>query len=142
MPRLPMFAAVLLACFLAPAALRAAPVEGIEPAMEDLEGGVDTLKRHVKDPARREANLVELNKMQRSTVVCKMQTPEAVKKLPAEAKEKMLLAYRTLLIELMRELLALEELLLAGKYDEAAKKVDVLEELHDRGHKALGVEGH
>jgi soluble cytochrome b562 len=110
--------------------------------MEDIEGALEVLQRQIKDPAKRDANLVLLAKMQHAVLICKQQVPEPVKKLAGEAQAKLLHTYRTMMITLMRELLLAEEHLVAGRYDEAVKSVAKLEEIEEAGHKALGVEGH
>jgi soluble cytochrome b562 len=142
------FAAVSLAAviFFAGAAFGqtkpAAAVAGIEAVMEDLEGALEVLSRQVKDPAKRDANLALLSRMQHDVLMCKQQTPEAVRKLEGEAKTKLLHTYRSMMIKLLRQLLLAEEHLIAGNHEEAARAVEELEKIEEAGHKALGVEGH
>jgi hypothetical protein len=110
--------------------------------MKGMGRALRGLRETIADAGKRDQNLAAIGDMQRSCVVAKgLPLPADVRPEvtdPAE-RAKLAAAYRADLIKVLRELVALEESVLAGKSAEAVKQLDAIIAMRDAGHKALGV---
>lgn len=113
----------------------------LEGAMKAVNRSVRALKDQISDASKKDENLQLINDMQRAAITAKgakfelhgdaKHTPE---QLAALAK-----SFRTQMIALAKEMLALEELVLDGKTADAKAKLDAIIAMRDKAHKEFGV---
>lgn len=111
--------------------------------MKGMGRALRSLKDTVADPAKRDQNLAAIGDMQRSCVAAKgFPLPASVRKEVTDPAERAKLAasYRADLIKVLRDLIALEESVLAGRGEEARKQLEAIIAARDAGHKAMGVD--
>lgn len=115
----------------------------VEGAMKQMNRAINALSEQIKDTTKTEENLRLVNEVQRGCAMSKgLGIPaKLLEKAKDEAgKKKLTEEFRKDLIAAMRGLLEIEELLAAGKVNDAATKLDVIKEMAEKAHTALGVE--
>jgi len=115
----------------------------VEGAMKQMNRALKALTEQIKDTTKTEENLRLVNEIQRGCAASKgLGIPaKLLEKAKDEAgKKKLAEEFRKDLIAAMRALLEVEELLAAGKVNEAATKLEVIGEMAEKAHTALGVE--
>ena len=115
----------------------------VESAMKQMNRARKQLAAQVADAAKADENIRLVNDMQRACATAKgLGVPQSIvdKAKDAAAKSAAATTFRTHLIAAMRTLLEIEEALIAANPGEAKAKLDVLETMIEKGHKALGVE--
>lgn len=140
MPRLSPKSSALAACLLAFLALllfapQAHSNEELEDAMEHMERPYKQLKKHLKNPAERESCLKWIAEFQKYALQSKAVLPESIGDLPPEQRQKASDAYRTMMVNLLRATLDIEQALIEKDFDTAAKEFLTLEKLDIEGHK-------
>ncbi|MFN0135374.1 MAG: hypothetical protein ACKVS9_04565 [Phycisphaerae bacterium] len=120
---------------------RRAEGPSVEGAMKGMNRAARALKDSIGDAAKNDENLKLVSDLQRACVGAKgMPVPAEVLSKAADdaARTKMSSDYRRGLLAAARLLLDLEEALLDGKNDIAAKKFDEFQKARDAGHAAMG----
>lgn len=115
----------------------------VEGAMKQMNRALKALTEQIKDATKTEENLRLVNEMQRGCAASKgLGVPAKIlEKAKDEAgKKKIAEEFRKDLIAAMRALLEVEELLAAGKVNEAATRLEIISEMQEKAHTALGVE--
>lgn len=115
----------------------------VEGAMKQMNRALKQLQEQIADTTKADENLRLLNDIQRGVAMAKgLGIPEEVAAKFKDAAEKATKTteYRKDLIAAMRTLLDAEELLAAGKTQEANAKIEVFAEMREKSHKAMGVE--
>jgi len=115
----------------------------VEGAMKQMNRALKALTEQIKDTTKTEENFRLVNEIQRGCAASKgLGIPaKLLEKAKDEAgKKKLADEFRKDLIAAMRALLEVEELLAAGKVNEAATKLEVISEMAEKAHTALGVE--
>lgn len=115
----------------------------VEGAMKQMNRALKALTEQIKDTTKTEENLRLINEIQRGCATSKgLGVPAKIleKGKDAAAKKKLAEEFRKDLIAAMRALLEVEELLAAGKVNEAATKLEVISEMAEKAHTELGVE--
>ena len=107
----------------------------LEHPMEAMEKIYKTLKKQVKDETKRDANLKLIADFQKQVLIANGLLPEGVSRLSGDEKEKAVTSYRTMMLNLLRSALDLEEALVNKKYDDAEKEIATLLEIEKSGHK-------
>lgn len=121
---------------------QASETVSVERAMKSMNRAMRPLRKIVGDPSQKAEALRLVGDMQRGCLAAKSQPlPKDVLEHAADdaAKAKLAVAFRHDLIELMRQLLDLEELIDAGKSDEATAKLADIVKLRDRSHDQMGI---
>ncbi len=108
--------------------------------MIEITRAMRKIKRNLADPRKNGDSLELLDAVQKHALAAKSMTPSKAKKLPAQERGKLLKAYREGMIELLKELLDLEQLLLAGKNDAARRKYQHIRRLEKKAHERFQVE--
>jgi soluble cytochrome b562 len=109
----------------------------LEHTMEAIGKTYDALRAQVKDKAKAESSLKLVGELQRLVLVAKANPPRGGH-LPAD-KDKGLADYRTMMLNLMRELLSVEEQIAGGKLDDAADTLDAIKKMQEAGHQEFNV---
>ena len=107
----------------------------VESAMKEMNRAAKLLKVQVGDPAKKDANLQQIWRMQKSALQAKTLEP----KWSQENKDKWLPGFRKDQIQLMRLLLTLEEEVMDDKTDQAKKTFQNVLDLRDKKHEEFGV---
>lgn len=113
----------------------------LESAMKAMNGALKQLKANVGDASKKDDCLKQVAIFQYGCAASKAAPmPGNVgKDLDAAGKAKLETKMREDLRALMATALQLEDAILAGKTDAAAKLVSQLEDMREAGHKAMGV---
>jgi hypothetical protein len=113
----------------------AAQPESIGRAMGAMGRSFATLRKQIKDSSKNESSLAAINELQRATAVAKGQLPPMIRSLPKDDQAKSAGEYRTMMHNLLKLEVDLEDQLLDGKNDKAAETLDQIDELQNQGHK-------
>jgi hypothetical protein len=113
----------------------------LEAAMKAMNGALKQLKANVGDAGKKDDCLKQVAIFQYGCAASKAapMPGNLGKDLDAAGKAKMETKMREDLRALMATAMQLEDAILAGKTDVAAKLVATLEEMREAGHKAMGV---
>lgn len=113
----------------------------LEGAMKNMARVLKALKAQVGDASKKDENLKLVATFQAGCATSKSAAlpPNLARGMDDAAKAKLDDTFRTNLRALMATAIQLEDAILAGKTDDAAKLVAKLEEMRESGHKALGV---
>ena len=113
----------------------------LEGAMKAVNRAVRTLRDQIADASKTDENLQLINDMQRAAITAKGARFELhgdTKHTP-EQLATMAKSFRTQMIALAKEMLALEELVMDGKTSDAKAKLDAIIAMRDKAHKEFGV---
>lgn len=114
----------------------------VEGAMKAMMRAARSLKDSIGDASKKDENLKLVSDLQRACVGAKgMPLPDKLlgKATDDAAREKLVGDYRRALLGAARTLLDMEEAILDGKNDVAAKKFEEFGKARDAAHEALGV---
>ena len=113
----------------------------LEGAMKAMNGALKGLKANVGDASKKDECLKMVATFQYGCAASKAapMPGNLGKDLDAAGKAKMEAKMRDDLRTMMKTAMALEDAILAGKADDAAKLVAQLESMRDAGHKEMGV---
>ena len=106
----------------------------IEAAMLELQSALKRLRRSVRDPAAIAASLEQLDIAQAACVRAKAREPLRTESEEESARPAFLAAYRSELIAMLRDLVSLEEAVLAGRSEEAGALVKKIQASEDPQH--------
>ena len=107
----------------------------LQESMGSLNSGLRSFRRALKgDTPDKEAALNQLISMQAAIQISKVETPEKAAGLSAEDGRELTKSYRKDLIELQRELLKLEVLIIDEDYKAADGSIRRLMEMKKAGH--------
>jgi hypothetical protein len=114
----------------------------VEAAMKGMDRAVKQLGKQITDASKKEENLRLVNDMERGCVMAKgAPVPQDVlaKAKDDAEKAKWSAEYRKQLFSALRVMVDLEQDILDGKNDDAAKKLAQITKLREESHKILGV---
>ena len=113
----------------------------VEACMKEMNRLLRRLKRQIAKPDKKADSLAKVNMMQELAVCAKGKTPGTVAKENKNKQAAYLGHYRSGMIELVRNLLELEELLIADKFADAKVKAKTgLKALLKKHHKTLKID--
>jgi len=110
--------------------------------METMEKIYKTLKKQIKDETNRDSSLKLIQEFQLNVLVAKTLTPPGLDKLTPEEKEKAITSYRTLMMNVLRTAIDLEQALLEKNFVQAEEELKTIHDLEDTGHKEFRKEDH
>jgi len=115
--------------------------QNIEAAMKGANRAMRQLRAQITDASKKDENLKLIGDMQRNVVIAKnMPLPPDVREdVQGDARAKLQADYRSELIGVVRKLLDIEDDLMNGKGEDAAKVLDELQKERKAAHEKLGV---
>jgi hypothetical protein len=115
--------------------------QNVEGAMKGANRAMKQLKSQLADASKRDENLKLVGDMQRNVVIAKnMPIPHDIKEdVQGDARMKLQAEYRADMIAVVRKLLDVEDALMTGKTDDAAKALDDVQKMRVAAHEKLGV---
>ena len=114
----------------------------VEGAMKGMDRSLRQLHRQIGDASKKEDNLRLIKDMQRACVEAKgLSLPRKVERNARDDAQKAAFAerYRKQLMTSLRVMLDIEQDIVDGKSDDAAKKLERIRKLRDDAHEELGV---
>jgi hypothetical protein len=112
----------------------AAPIN-LEREMSAMDRAFKALQGQIKDKTRNAASLTLVTQLQVATVNSKQAAPPMVNRAPEADRPKMAAEYRSMMLNLLREELDLEEELLKDDNAKAADTLASIDEIQKQGHK-------
>jgi Cytochrome b562 len=111
------------------------------PFMQDMEQPFRELRAQIKDPAQNASSIELIRRIEREALSAKNTVPPIIEGLPPKQYQARLLAYRKLMLKLIRETLLVEEHLLEGDNVKARTALIAMIETRRAGHKAFTKSG-
>lgn len=105
------------------------------PFMQEMEQPFRELRAQIKDPTQNASSLDLIRRIEREALSAKNTVPPIIESLPAKQYQARLLAYRRLMLKLIREALLVEEHLLDGDNVKARAALIAMIETRRAGHK-------
>jgi hypothetical protein len=109
--------------------------------MQEMEQPFRELRAQIKDPKENASNLDLIRRIEREALSAKNTFPPTIESLPPRRREASLLAYRKLMLKLIREALLVEEHLLEGDNVKARAALIAMIETRRVGHKTFTKSG-
>jgi hypothetical protein len=109
--------------------------ESLEKDMSRMGRALRKLTAQVKDPAQNASSLALLAEMEKACIDAKDLTPALAATQPADKRANFISDYRAMMVNLLRDFLDLEELLVDGKNDKAPDAIKTIVEAMKEGHK-------
>ena len=113
---------------------RAAPAT-LGAAMRDMGATYKRIKAEYADAAKLETTLTDLSTMERDIAVSKMNLPDNVKAMTGDAQVKATKEYRSMMHNLLKNFVDLEQAVTDGKKDDAKKNIEEIDKIMDAGNK-------
>lgn len=109
--------------------------------MEIVEDGLRSLRRSVRDPAKKADSLAAVIACERAIVAAKSEVPSMAARVPEAEREAFVTAFRLEMLGLLENFLVLEKALLEGRNDELRDLYKVLKGLEDPAHERFTEDG-
>lgn len=109
--------------------------------MKILQSGLRGLRRSVRDPEKLEETLVALQEVQGAALRSKALVPTMAASVPEGERGAFIQAYRTEMIVLLEQLLAVEKAVIEGDVDGARALFKEVQALEDPGHERFTEDG-
>ena len=138
-----MFRVVILLLLLTPAFLvgqHQAPARPF-PYMQEMEQPFRELRTQIRDPTQNRSSIDLIRRIEREALRAKDTVPPMIEGLPPKQYDARLLAYRKLMLKLIRELLMVEEHLLEGDNVKARTALASVIETRRLGHQTFTKSG-
>lgn len=111
------------------------------PFMQEMEQPFRELRAQIKDPTQNTSSIELIRRIEREALSAKNTVPPIIENLPPKQYEARLLAYRKLMLNLIREALLLEEHLLEGDNTKARTALVAMIETRRAGHQSFTKSG-
>ena len=111
------------------------------PFMQEMEQPFRELRAQIKDPKENISSIELIRRIQREALRAKDTVPPIIEGLPPKQYQARLLAYRKLMLKLIRDALMLEEHLLEGDNAKARLGLVAMIETRRTGHRAFTESG-
>jgi hypothetical protein len=111
------------------------------PFMQEMEQPFRELRAQIKDASQNLSSLDLIRRIQHESLAAKNTVPPMIEKLPPEKYRIQLLAYRKLMLTLIRQELDLEGQLLVGDQAKAAAILAEIVQTRRAGHRAFTSKG-
>jgi soluble cytochrome b562 len=111
------------------------------PFMQEMEQPFRELRAQIKDPMQNASSIDLIRRVEREALSAKNTVPPVIENLPPKQYQARLLAYRKLMLKLIREALSVEEHLLEGDNVKARAALIAMIETRREGHKAFTKSG-
>ena len=111
------------------------------PFMQDMEQPFRELRAQIKDPTQNASSIDLIRRIEREALSAKNAVPPIIESLPPKQYEARLLAYRKLMLKLIKEALLLEEHLLEGDNVKARAALIAMIETRRTGHQTFTKSG-
>lgn len=109
--------------------------------MEIVKDGLRSLRRSVRDPAKKADSLAAVIACERAIVAAKSEVPSMAARVPEAEREAFVTAFRLEMLGLLENFLVLEKALLEGRNDELRDLYKVLKGLEDPAHERFTEDG-
>ncbi|MEE8468919.1 MAG: hypothetical protein V3T22_10700 [Planctomycetota bacterium] len=109
--------------------------------MEIVKDGLRSLRRSVRDPAKKADSLAAVIACERAIVAAKSEVPSMAAQVPEAEREAFVTAFRLEMLGLLENFLVLEKALLEGRNDELRDLYKVLKGLEDPAHERFTEDG-
>jgi hypothetical protein len=107
------------------------------PFMQEMEQPFRELRAQIKDPKENASSLDLIRRIERQALSAKNTLPPIIENLPPRQREARLIAYRKLMLKLIREALLVEEHLLENDNVKARAALMAMIETRRVGHKTF-----
>jgi Cytochrome b562 len=111
---------------------------GLEGNMKAMDKAWKTIQAQVSDKAKNESTLTAVVEMEQATMAAKA-SPPGLNRLPQDQRDAKRKEFRTMIINLLRTELDLEDQLMDGDNDKAAETVKAIAEIQKTGHQDFNV---
>jgi hypothetical protein len=111
------------------------------PFMQEMEQPFRELRAQIKEPAQNASSIDLIRRIEREALSAKNTVPPVIESLPPRQYQARLLAYRKLMLKLIREALLVEEHLLDGDNVKARAALIAMIETRRAGHKTFTKSG-
>ena len=121
---------------------RAAERPNLERSMKAMDRALNAIARAIEDPTKDAQTLLQIDALQRATAEGKGAPPHEIDELSGEEKAKELAAYRTLMLNMLKAAIVLEEAVMKGDRAAAKAAIDEIQNQRKSGHSEYGVKKH
>jgi hypothetical protein len=116
------------------AARGGAQAVNLEQQMSAMGRAFKQLQAQIKDKTKNESSLTLIMQMESATAASKLAVPPSIRRLPEADRPKQTTDYRSMMTNLLKQELELEEKLLAGDNTKAADTLAAMDEIEKMGH--------
>lgn len=109
----------------------------LEDHMKQVSRALNRMRRIVPSPEENESSLALIARAQQHALAAKVMVPTKAEDMPRGQRKQFVTAFRQKMIELLNLTLKLEDEILAGRNQEAAKTYKQIYQLRKQGHKVF-----